>query len=178
MLPYFLNLDKELITEETKQKLLDLSISNIDNFISYRTQKSNAVDGNTFLKPSYFDSIPELKQLINSCTLPCTALGMLHKPHTSVIKHTDDPNKRNTVIIIPLQPKENFPPTFFWTNESDDTPVATCNFGPHGAIFNTQIFHSLVAGPDTRVNFQLCFNEPFAFIVDLYQQGRLFKNIP
>lgn len=178
MLPYFLHLDKELITEETKQKLLDLSLSNVSNFISYKTQKNNVDDGNHVLKPSYYDNLSEVKTLLESCALKCFPIGMMHKPHSDVPKHTDDPNKRNTIIIIPLQPKENFPPTFFWANEHDEVPVATCDFGPHGAIFNTQIFHSLVAGPDIRVNFQLCFDEPFDFVADLYKQGRLFRNIP
>jgi len=175
MSPYFFHLKKSLIIEETKKQIYDLTFKYIDSFISYKSQAHNREDGNNYLSPKELRDILELRLLIDSLSIKAFPLILMHKPNSKVVRHKDDPNKRNTVIIIPISDINEYTPTFFWHNLETMRPSAICNPTEKGIIFNTQKYHSLSNNKDSyRINFQLCFNEPFDHIVELYENDKLF----
>jgi hypothetical protein len=107
-------------------------------------------------------------------SLECFPMIVLHKPNTKVVKHTDDPYKRNTVIITPIHPAIEYPPTYFW---NEDKIVDTCYFSKGSSIFfNTQHTHSLNNDSNEyRFNLQICFDEDFETVLKLYQNSMLLK---
>ena len=71
MLPYYLNLNKRLISNELSETLLEIAKNHIDNFINYRGQLTGRKDGNSFLSPfgnaNFFNhsEIEELKNMVS-----------------------------------------------------------------------------------------------------------------
>jgi hypothetical protein len=184
MEPYFYKIEKDILTTELKDFIVEKSLDNKNRFIPYRSRAHKYVDGNNFYFGSLITQHPEIIKVVASCSIKCYPVILLHKPNTRVIKHVDDPNKRNCVLSIPLYPKENYSPTWFWEKEGSsidwkDKPLkllATCNFANmQPAFLNTQIVHSLDTFDSYRLNFQLCFNDPFEKVVELYKQNKLFN---
>lgn len=176
MYPYFLNLNKRIITDELANYMLEIANSKLDSFVDYRGQETNTLDGNSYLYTEEITNNPEILQLKDSCNLYFFALVMMHRPNVTVVKHIDDPNHRNCLIITPLEPKENYASTRFW-EKGNPNPVANCTFPNfNSALVNTQKIHDLENTNTYRFNLQFCFNEPFEVVSDLYIKGKLFKN--
>jgi hypothetical protein len=181
MLPYYLNLNKRLISDELSETLLEIAQQHIDDFTDYKGQLTGLKDGNSYIAsfrhPELFNH-SEIEDLKKSCTLDFFPACMMHRPNTKVDIHSDDPNGRNCVIITPLFPKVNYVPTRFWSNtNSKPTLVAVCDFSDFNSVLvNTQIHHDLENIDSYRFNLQFCFSEPMEMVAQLYQTGKLFKN--
>lgn len=174
MIPYFYNLNTFLFSESLIEEVSNLVENRLDSIIAYKG-KDDVFDGNNYYYGNDLKEISEIKSFKKKCSLECFPVIMVHKPNSSVIKHVDDPNKRNTVIITPLSSILNFSPTYFWNNKEDTDPVVTCNFSKNmSVLFNTQKMHSLINDSDEyRISLQICFNEDFETILNLYQNGKL-----
>jgi len=173
MIPYFYNIEKQLFSSELLNELESFVLSKLDSFVEYRGGDGET-DGNNYYYSKELKEIPEIKSFIKNCYLDCFPMIVLHKPNGKVIKHVDDPNKRNTVIITPIHPAVGYPSTKFW---QDDNCVAVCEFNKGSSIFfNTQKTHSLTNNSsEYRFNLQLCFNEDFETVLKLYNNNMLFK---
>ena len=175
MIPYFYNLNTSLFSESLIEEVTHLVSNRLDSFVAM-VGKDVEFDGNNYYHDNELKEISEIKSFIKKCTLECFPIIMLHKPNSLVIKHTDSlKNKRNTVIITPLSPKSNYSSTYFWNNKEDTEPLVTCNFSKNESVlFNTQKIHSLINDSNEyRIGLQICFNEPFETILNLYQNGKL-----
>ena len=172
MTPYFYNIEKQLFSSELLNELESFVLSKLDSFLSYQLGDGKT-DGNNYYYAEDLKAIPEIKSFIKNCYLDCFPMIVLHKPNGKVIKHVDDPNKRNTVIITPIYPAKEYTSTKFW---QDDNCVAVCEFNKGGStFFNTQKTHSLTNSNEYRFNLQLCFNEDFETVLKLYNNNMLFK---
>jgi hypothetical protein len=187
MEPYFYKLKQDIVSKDLKDYIIDFTFNNLDKFISYKGKKVNYEDGNNFYLGSALQDSKEINKIIQSCSLDCFPVIMLHKPNTKVIKHIDDPNRRNCVLSIPLYPRLSYPPTWFWKEEGnfvewqfkDSELLATCNFDDmFPAFLNTQEIHSLKTLDSYRINLQFCFTEPFEIVVEKYKKNKLFNLLP
>jgi|694.fasta_scaffold59639_6 hypothetical protein len=185
MSPYFYKLSHSLISDTLKEKIIKLSNEQLDDFVSYKGQRTGKADGNYFYFGKLLNEDPEIVSLISSCTLTCFPIIMLHHPNTKVLRHIDNPNKRNCVLLTPVFPTVNYTPTWFWNpkgpfegwEEEELTPAATCEFeNMNSVILNTQQPHSLQTTDSFRMNFQLCFEDSFEIVVSRVQTNTLFKN--
>ncbi len=182
MQPYFYTCHEKILSKDFEEYLIKDSFENLNSHKEYRDLKYGLTDGNRFRKINEFE---EIQKIINSLTLQSFPVVLMHKPFTKVTKHIDDQNKRNCVLSIPLYPKFNYPPTYFWKQEGSYRDwqtkplelLAICNFENMMPTFlNTQIVHSLETFDSYRFNLQFCFNEPFEYVVDLYKRNLLFTN--
>ena len=173
MTPYFYNIEKQLFSSELLNELESFVLSKLDSFLSYQLGNGKT-DGNNYYYAEDLKAIPEIKSFIKNCHLECFPMIVLHKPNGKVIKHVDDPNKRNTVIITPIHPAVGYASTKFW---QDENYVAVCEFNiGSSTFFNTQKTHSLTNNSNEyRFNLQLCFNEDFETVLKLYHNNMLFK---
>ena len=173
MTPYFYNIEKQLFSSELINKLESFVLSKLDSFVTYRGDDGE-IDGNNYYYSKELKEIPEIKSFIKNCHLECFPMIVLHKPNSEVIKHVDDPYKRNTIIITPIHPAKEYTSTKFW---QDNKCVAVCEFNKGSStFFNTQKTHSLTNNSsEYRFNLQLCFNEDFETVLKLYHNNMLFK---
>jgi hypothetical protein len=173
MTPYFYNIEKQLFSSELLNELESFVLSKLDSFLSYQLGDGKT-DGNNYYYAEDLKKIPEIKSLIKNCHLDCFPMIVLHKPNGKVIKHVDDPNKRNTVIITPIHPAVGYSSTKFW---QDENCVAVCEFNiGSSTFFNTQKTHSLTNNSNEyRFNLQRCFDEDFETVLKLYHNNMLFK---
>jgi hypothetical protein len=173
MTPYFYNIERQLFSSELLNELESFVLSKLDSFLSYQLGDGKT-DGNNYYYAEDLKAIPEIKSFIKNCHLECFPMIVLHKPNGKVIKHVDDPNKRNTVIITPIHPAAGYASTKFW---QDENCVAVCEFNiGSSTFFNTQKTHSLTNNSNEyRFNLQLCFDEDFETVLKLYHNNMLFK---
>ncbi len=183
MSPYFYKLTKSVISNTLKEKIIKISTEHLDEFTSYKGQRTGKPDGNHYFFGKLLNEEPEIASLVSSSTLPCFPLIMLHYPNTKVLRHVDNPNKRNCVLLTPVFPTVNYTPTWFWNpkgpfegwEEEDLTPVATCEFeNMNSVLLNTQLPHSLETTDSFRMNFQLCFEASFENVYERLTQQTLF----
>lgn len=177
MLPYFYNLDKNIISKDLIDKIRETVFNNTDKFTAF-SHKPNEYDGNNFITGELLYSlIPEVLELKKSFNLNTWAMLIMHKPNSEVIKHKDKKVGRDTVLMMPIHPTTNYPSTYFWKQDNDD-PVAICEFNNNSVIFNTQEMHSLYNNNDDyRINLQMCFEEDIQTVVDMYKNNKLFKKL-
>lgn len=173
---YFYQLDSPILNEEEKDVLIKLAISHNDDFKSYVSLR-NVVDGNETWRDTDLYELPFINRLTENCTLSCIPVFVRHQPGVKVLKHTDDPNKRNTVLSMPLTPNTNYPPTYFFNSREETHPVAVARFtNLNACLLNTQQVHGLInTSTDLRINFQLAFNESFEQVRDMIINKTLFK---
>ena len=174
MEPYFLKIDDNLISTGCKNKVINFALENQDKFKAYK-MKSGQYDGNNFVKlEPHIDS--ELKNLITQCSLDFYYMLLMHKPYQEVVKHRDGPFGRNCVLIIPLLPVVDYPPTNFY--DIHGTFATKCIFSDlKPAFVNTQQTHGLTNKANMRLNLQLCFDTAFEKVVELYKDKKLFNPI-
>jgi hypothetical protein len=179
MLPYYLNLNKRLISDKLSETLLEIAKNHIDEFTDYKGHRTGLPDGTSYIAPFRHADLfnhSEIEELKKSSTLDFFPVFMMQRPNTTVTIHADDPNGRNCVIITPLFPRENYVPTLFWEKGKTE-PVAVCYFDNfNSALLNTQKYHNLKNIDSYRINLQLCFAEPMEKVAHLYETGQLFKN--
>lgn len=175
MIPYFYKFDQPLFSDNLISEV-DLFVkSKLEKFVAY--ESDNEKDGNNYYYAKDLKEIPEIKSFIKCCSLESFPMIVLHNPNTEVIKHIDDPNKRNTVIITPIHPTSGYTSTYFWNSRTDTEPIVACDFKKGSSVlFNTQKIHSLVNNTNEyRCNLQICFDEDFETVLNLYQNNLLFK---
>jgi hypothetical protein len=172
---YFYQLDIPILTESEKDKLVELATFHNDDFKAYVSVR-NVIDGNETWRDTDLYELPFIKRLTENCTLPCIPVFVRHQPAAKVIKHTDDPNKRNTVLSIPLTPKVGYSPTYFFTSREETKPAAIATFpNLNACLLNTQEVHGLInTSSDMRINFQLAFNESFELVREMIINKTLF----
>lgn len=173
MAPYYHDLGRRLISAELTATLTDLARQCRREFVEYKTAAGGRSDGNNFLAGARLAALPAVEDLVSAMTRPCQPVLMLHPAGTVVMRHVDDANGRNSVLITPLWPVEDFPPTRFYV---ESALAAECHY-PSGntCLINTQICHDVAVSDKPRLNFQLGFNEPFEKILGLLQEDRLVK---
>jgi hypothetical protein len=185
MEPYFYSLSESVISSRLKNEIISFSLDNLTEFKEYRGQRTGKSDGNNIYYGDILNKDPEVLALMERCTLKCFPIIMLHRPHTKVIRHVDNPNKRNCVLITPLFPEENYTSTFFWEpsgpfetwEDQELTPIAICDFKEKNSVLlNTLKVHSLQSEDSIRINFQLCFENDFEIVVDKIKNKSLFRD--
>lgn len=174
MLPYYLKMDKRLISDELSDKIAKFALNNLHKFSSHTTDEGN-YDGNSYFTCDELQEVPEIKHLMDSCSIPFYAIIYLHKPNVKVVKHKDNPMFRKANLIHPLFPLTDYAPTSFW--EDENTPVAVCDFSDRLPVFlNLNKYHGLTNNDNIRINLQFSFLESFDTVIELYTQGKLFND--
>lgn len=160
MEPYY-KLVPYAITDSTKQELLDIALAPgafVD--ISY--------------KISFF-KLPSTIQRFNTTGLNCVCQMLrvsesgstIHKDKNRYNEYENLYMPRQTVISFALT--ENCGETYFY--DDNKTFVTSINYEGYGAILNTgEHFHNVHFTEDnnTRIVFQLCFEETFDEVCKLY----------
>lgn len=173
MFPYFINLNNRLISEETTSEVRDFAFTNIDKFIN------RTMDGNYFFgSANILNNVTSINELLNKFKIRTNVSLICQLPRTEVIKHKDNSLSRNTVLIIPINPLDNYPPSYFWNLLDDTTPIEICSFENNSAVlFNTQKIHSVVNNSNEyRLNLQFSFYENIETIYKLYSSGQLLED--
>lgn len=176
MIPYFYQLDTPILTQEEKHDLIELASLHNNDFKSY-VSANGVVDGNQIWRDVDLYEKAFIKRLVENCSLPCVPVLVRHQPGAKVLKHIDDPNKRNTVLSMPLTPKEEYSPTYFFSNQQDSRPVAIARFtNLNACLLNTQQVHGLInQSSQIRINLQLMFNDSFDEVHRLIIDKQLFS---
>ena len=182
MEPYFYTIQEEIVSKSFKEFLTNHSFNRLDDFVPNFVKKQQVYDGNNILK---IENLSEIWSLKNQCCLNFKSLVLMHRPNSKILKHIDGPHKRNCVIIVPLYPHTAYAPTKFYKtkdknldnfSDSNHQLAAVCNFDDMKSVFfNTQEMHSLSNNNNFRFNLQLCFNETFTEVIELYKRKKLFK---
>lgn len=176
MIPYFFDLGFSIFSHEEKEEILEVANVNRKKFISY-ISKQGVKDGNELWKGDDLSRLPCIKKYLDSCNIEIFAMLVMHLPGVSIVKHIDEPNRRNCAISTPIRPFLNYPPTYYFSSRESTTPVAVATFPKmNSCLLNTQEFHSLKnTSTDFRLNVQLAFNDPFEVVVDLIKNKKLFN---
>jgi len=158
--PYF-RLVPYAISDQTKQELLDIALAP-DAFvdISY--------------KISFF-KLPATLQKFNTTGLSCVCQMLrVNEPDSTIHKDRNRHNEfdgtympRQTVISFPLT--KNCGETRFY--DEDKTLTTSIDYDGYGAILNTgECFHNVyfTESNDTRIVFQLCFEQSYQEVCELY----------
>ena len=171
------DLPEPLLNAETMQLLTEWASVNAAKFVAYKGQGSGLPDGNNYLADG-MKHVPGVQTLMRRFTLMSWPIIMMHRPRTAVHRHVDDKNRRNSVIIQPLYPVgKGYSGTYFWDSMEAEEPIGFADFSDGlPKIVDTQVHHSLINDSDEpRFNFQICFDEPFEVVKQLYLEGKLLK---
>jgi len=172
MMPYFFCIDDYILSQSCKTNIYNYAVNQNTKFTAYQ-MKGGGYDGNNYLKFNL--DLEEIVNLNKKCKLKFYTMLIMHKPFATVVKHRDGPFGRNCVLSIPINPKINYPSTKFY--DDNNNFVSECKFNNlQPAFLNTQQTHGLKNGNNMRLNLQLCFEESFTCVVDLYKKDKLFKN--
>ena len=173
--PYYYNIPNNIFSVEFKKYIQKFSMDNLDNFTTHRNRK-NIPDGNRYYYSEIFKRHLEVQYLMQCSTIPFYMIIMLHNPNTTVVKHVDGQSRRSAVIMEPVCPIENYPPTWFWGGEQWETLQATADFSDmKPKLVNTQQPHNLETHDTYRINVQLCFSEPYEVVKELLENNILFN---
>jgi hypothetical protein len=176
MVPYFFDLQTSLFSDNEKEQILEVADKNKNQFISY-VSRFGYKDGNELWKGDDLSSLPCVKKYLDLCNIEVFAMFVRHSPGASVIKHTDEPNKRNCVISTPIRPLVNYSPTYYYISRESTEPVAIATFtNLNSCLLNTQEVHALTnTSNESRLNIQLAFNDSFDTVLNLIKQNKLFN---
>jgi hypothetical protein len=175
MYPYFYELSISYFSEDEKYEIIEVSKKNEDLFIRYKSIQG-VLDGNELWKGEELSSLPCVNKYLKACTIECFPMFVRHSPGAIVIKHVDEPNKRDCVIAVPLLPKSGYAPTAYFNSREEAEPVAIARF-PNltPCLLNTQQVHGLInRSNETRLNFQFAFNKSFDHVKNLIEENKLF----
>lgn len=90
--------------------------------------------------------------------------GVLHKD-------TD----RAAGILFPITPiGDTFSPIMFYNEQKE--LIESLNYSRKAIILNVLKYHNVEYTDSIRINFQIDFHIPYTELVNLYNQGKLFKN--
>jgi len=174
MLPYYIKVDKRLISDNLSTELTKFALDNADKFTTH-TDACGNFDGNSFFTGMHLQELPEIKAIQQSCSLDFYVMLALHKPNITVIKHRDDPKYRKTNLIHPLFPQTEYVPTVFWEDRSNKI-ACICDFSDKLPVFlNLNKMHGLTNNDSIRVNLQFSFHESFETVSSLYKEAKLFS---
>jgi len=173
---YFYQLDIPILKDHEKDDLIELALLHNAHFKPYVSALGIADENQTWRSTALYER-SFVKRLKNNCNLSCIPVLLRHQPGAEVFKHVDDPNRRNSVLSIPLTPKIDYPPTYFFRSHIDIDPIAVAEFpNLNACLLNTQKVHSLINNSNgLRINFQLAFNEPFEQVREMIMNNTLFK---
>lgn len=172
---YFYQLDFHIFSDSEKDELIEVAVNHFDDFRSYTTS-TGFHDGNYFWRGEDLYNKQFVKDLVSSCRLECVPVLIKHNPRSTVYKHVDDPNKRNTVLSVPLKPKKDYPFTYFFETRESERPAGIAEFlDMKPCLLNTQKVHGLInTSKELRINFQLMFNDSFEVVRNLLIENKLF----
>jgi hypothetical protein len=172
MFPYFTNLNKRIISDDETLELRDFAIKNIRKFVS-----DNAGNYMNYINKSMQEELPFIDKLSKRFNIQTIPMLFFQEPHTEVIKHKDESFNRNTILMTPINPLDNYMPIYFWKSSNDTQPVATCNFENNTSIlFNAHEIHSVINNSDEyRINLQFSCYENIEIVYKLYCSGQLLK---
>lgn len=95
------------------------------------------------------------------------------KPNDYGLIHKD--TDRTCGILFPITPiGEQFAPIRF--HDSAKQEVEILNYSEQAIILNVLEYHSIQNNQHERINFQIDFQLPYEEVVQLYKDGKLFKN--
>jgi len=173
MLPYFINLNNRLISDDETNDIRDFAFTHIDKFINHNYDGNYNFSTISMLK----NNIPAIGELERRFKIRTKLALLCHLPKTEVIKHIDSSFSRNTVLMIPINPLGNYPPGYFWNTLEDTDPISICDFANNSAIlFNTRKIHSVINDSDKhRLNLQFSFYEDIETVYKLYSNGDLLE---
>ena len=161
MEPYY-KLVPYAISDQTKQELLDIALA-----------------PDTFVDISYkisFFKLPSTIQRFNTTGLNCVCQMLrvsesgstIHKDRNRYNEYDNQYMPRHTVISFALT--NNCGETHFYDDNKNF--VTSIDYAGHGAILNTgEHYHNVHFTEDnnTRIVFQLCFEERFSEVCEMYQ---------
>jgi hypothetical protein len=179
MSKYFHQCNYHFIPEQVKNDLLHIA-KTADNFYKNISPKG-LHDGNNLMRVP-LDSFPLIAEMVENCQFKTVALLYKHLPHVKVPRHTDGLRHsvpRRTTLIIPLSPKKDYPPTYFWESYESTGPADIVrvdeNMFPY--VITTQEIHSLTNTTDEiRSNLQFSFDETLEQVVEHVKNRTLFKD--
>lgn len=187
MSPYFYQFVHDLLSEKSRDLLRNLADENNDLFFQYQSATTGTIDNNCYLTvrtlPEFTkEKYSEIFDLLDSCVLANYPIIMMHFPGIHVPMHRDDPNRRNCVISIPIQPVKGYSPTHFYKLKSEQShainrqPIASAEFiNGYPCLLNTQELHGLTnQSSQKRYNFQICFHESWEVVYNLVLENKLF----
>jgi len=175
MFPFFYELKKDIFSDNLKKYISKITFGKMKQFYDYGSRANDQPDGNRIYFGPLLDDHDEIKAVVDSCVLDCLPVIILHYPNIEVIKHSDDGNNRSCVISTPIYPSDNYAPTLFWKELTDQDPIV-CDYPDRKPVLlNTKKVHSLKTKDSMRINFQLSFSADFEEVVQLYETNSLFK---
>ena len=194
MRPYFQYLEGIAFKEETRVKISEIIMSNLDNFIRSASPptKYGSYDWNWFLPQNLMprDLIDEVG---NRMKIPVSYEILGQTPFTRGKIHVDRivPNlpPRVTLLNFPIYPLDNtiFGPTRFYELLEGDPKqdYDSCVFEQKAevdysvgkpVVFNLQRYHNAWNDVnDHRFNVQLCTNKTMDELMDLYDNNELYE---
>lgn len=193
MKPYFAYIDGISFQQETREKLANFIMSNLDNFMRSGSPptKYGSYDWNWFL-PQEFMPRHLIDEVGDRIKIPVSYEILGQTPYTRGKIHVDRivPNVPPRVCLLnfPIYPLDNsvFGPTKFFDLLEGNTSVdyESCKFELKAetdyslnkpVLFNLQEYHCAWNDVnDHRFNVQLTTSKTFEEVYDLYQQGELF----
>ena len=173
MLPYFINLNNRLISNDETNEIRDFAFTHFDKFMNQSFDGNYNFSSMSILK----NNIPAIDKLERRFKIRSRLALLCHLPRTEVIKHVDSSFSRNTVLMIPINPLDNYPPGYFWNTLEDTDPISICDFANNSAVlFNTQKIHSVINDSDEyRLNLQFSFYEDIETVYKLYSSNELLE---
>lgn len=179
MSKYFYQCNYQFVDEQLRNDLLHLVKTSED--FKQNISPKGIHDGNNVMRVP-LDAFPVIARMAENCQFHTVPLLYKHMPHVEVPKHVDGLRfavPRRTTLIIPLSPKKDYPPTYFWeTYESvEPADVIRVNDNLFPYAMTTQEIHSLTNTSDEiRSNLQFSFNETLEQVVEQIKNRTLFKD--
>jgi hypothetical protein len=94
------------------------------------------------------------------------------KPGQSGFLHKD--TDRSVGVLFPITPVgDDFSPIMFFNEEKEF--VTDLNYSNAAIILNVLKYHNVKTTNTIRINFQIDLHIPYAEVVELYKNGKLFK---
>lgn len=134
---------------------------------------------------SHFDQLGlfviqnEIASLRKNLLVPFQPSIMLILPRTHLDKHVDGlVGGRRTAIISQLHPLTEYAPTQFWSDYESGSPTFELSDHQLPAIIDLQAIHSVNNSTNhLRFNFQLTIDMNFSEVLELHQEGKLFRSV-
>ena len=189
MYPYFCEIETQLISEDTRARLIEIGLKYGEStksvtdpakefgkyWVRVGLTKPNK-DSETFQQISDIQEIKDLWRKFAHKSHGSNLVYMLPTPGLAdkARRHIDD---RHCSVVIPLWPVgDSYASTTFWKDMSNDTPLASRGYG-NGMPFlmNTKILHSISHYDCMRFNFQFSITETFQTTLNSMHAGTFFK---
>lgn len=176
MNPYYLKINKHLISEQLREYLYDFTINNLSDFTIDYFSTTEIPTGFMFYHNNHLNELDGITNLMDQISLPCFPILVAMHGGTKIKPHIDIKSKqRKCVLSMPIYPLSDYVPTLFWEDINSSDPIDICNYdNSTGCFLNTQEVHSVTNNNYFRVGLQLCFYETFDEVTELFKNGSLF----